>query len=432
MPSIDLAGMLAPSSFPSLLLFLLIPPFFPGVAGFTSRFSVDEFGAVGNGSADDTQAFLDAWNVSCSSPTRTILEVPAGKVYLVRPTNFAGPCKARLKLAIRGTIIAPSDPGIWDELDPNKWLYFRGMNGLVVEGGGTIDGMGHEWWARSCKRNATYPCRRAPKAVTFHQCKHLTIQELTLRNSQQMHMAFSSCSHIWVSRLKVIAPAESPNTDGIHISESTSVLVKDSTIRTGDDCISIVSNSSNVQISRIVCGPGHGISIGSLGKSQSYDQVHNVRVDGCVISNTENGVRIKTWQGGSGYARRIVFENILMRNVSNPIIIDQYYCDSPIPCQNQTLAVKVNAISFIGIKGTSATKDAVKFVCSDSFPCENLFLKDINLSSESGGEVTASCWKASGFSSGFVNPPSCLSSAGLLIEQYSNSSMTHNAVVGYI
>lgn len=78
------------------------------------------------------------------------------------------------------------------------------------------------------------------QAITFHRCKHLTVKELTLINSQQMHMAFSMCSHVRASHLKVIAPAESPNTDGIHVSESVSVVVKDSTIGTGMCCLSIL------------------------------------------------------------------------------------------------------------------------------------------------------------------------------------------------
>jgi len=34
-------------------------------------------------------------------------------------------------------------------------------------------------------------------------------------------------------------------------------------------------------------------------------------------------------QGGSGYARRITFEQIILSNVKNPIIIDQGYKVSP-------------------------------------------------------------------------------------------------------
>jgi galacturan 1,4-alpha-galacturonidase len=36
-----------------------------------------------------------------------------------------------------------------------KWLYVYGVDGLSVSGGGTIDGMGQEWWASSCKRKKT-------------------------------------------------------------------------------------------------------------------------------------------------------------------------------------------------------------------------------------------------------------------------------------
>lgn len=71
------------------------------------------------------------------------------------------------------------------------------------------------------------------QAITFHRSKHVAIRDLTVLNGQQMHIAFTSCSHVRASRLKVTAPAESPNTDGIHISGSIATLVEDSTIRTG-------------------------------------------------------------------------------------------------------------------------------------------------------------------------------------------------------
>uniref|UniRef100_A0A5B7A5Y2 endo-polygalacturonase n=1 Tax=Davidia involucrata TaxID=16924 RepID=A0A5B7A5Y2_DAVIN len=383
---------------------------------------ISDYDAKGDGMSDATKAFKDAWKVACSFSTRSKIVLPARKSYLVQPIDFAGPCRSNVTLRIAGTIVAPKDPDVWDGLNPRKWLYFHGVNHLTVEGGGIVNGMGQEWWARSCKINTTNPCRHAPTAMTFHRCKNLKVRNLMMVNSQQMHMALTNCVGVAASRLKVLAPSVSPNTDGIHISASTRVEVKDSIIRTGDDCISIVSNSSGIRISNIACGPGHGISIGSLGKSKSWAQVHDVTVNGAFLSNTENGVRIKTWQGGSGFATKITFRNVWMENVSNPIIIDQYYCDSLLPCPNQTLAVRVDSISFVGIKGTSATEEAIRFSCSDSSPCERLYLEDVRLLSYNGGITRSFCWKAKGSISGLIHPPLYFSCNESFIEQKVPSS----------
>jgi hypothetical protein len=38
------------------------------------------------------------------------------------------------------------------------------------------------------------------------------------------------------------------------------------------------------------------VSIGSLGKNRTTDMVEDVKVDTCLLTNTTNGVRIKSWQ----------------------------------------------------------------------------------------------------------------------------------------
>ncbi|KAL6137727.1 hypothetical protein ACLB2K_063016 [Fragaria x ananassa] len=407
-----------------------------------------DFGAKGDGITDDSKAFKNAWEVACSIPTRTRILIPSGRTYLIHPVDIAGPCRSKVTLMISGTIIAPISPDAWIGLNPRKWLYFHGVNHLTIEGGGTVDGMGQEWWARSCKTNSTNVFhvdmlqRLGPfaffvlhftrilalddfialisntfQAITFHRCKTLKVRNLMIVNSQKMHMAFTNCIRVVASHLQVIAPATSPNTDGIHISVSKGVQVKDSIIRTGDDCISIVSNSSRIQIVNIVCGPGHGISIGSLGKSNSWSQVRDVIIDTALLSNTDNGVRIKTWQGGSGFASNTAFHNVVMDNVSNPIIIDQYYCDSQLPCLNQSLAVKVENISFTHIKGTSATEEAIRFACSDDSPCEGLYLEDVQLLPSTGEIARSFCWEAQGSSLGIVDPPACFSDSEEFVKQ---------------
>lgn len=80
-----------------------------------------------------------------------------------------------------------------------------------------------------------------------------------------------------------------------------------------------------------------------------------------------------------------------MNNVENPIIIDQYYCDSKQPCDEQVeisrlylssllafliqmpyilqeSAVQVSNVVYKNVKGTSASDAAIDFECSKSVP----------------------------------------------------------------
>ena len=95
--------------------------------------------------------------------------------------------------------------------------------------------------------------------MTFKSCNRLIVSDLNLKDSQQIHVTVSQCAGVSVSRLSISARGDSPNTDGIHITRSTNVTISDTVVGTGDDCISIVSNSSFITARNIFCGPGHGI-----------------------------------------------------------------------------------------------------------------------------------------------------------------------------
>ncbi|KAK9935308.1 hypothetical protein M0R45_022416 [Rubus argutus] len=347
--------------------------------------NVDSFGAIGDGVSDDTQAFVKAWDIACNT-TKAVFLVPQGRHYLVNATRFQGPCADSLVIQIEGTI------------------------GVLFQGHGVIDGSGSKWWASSCKKNKTNPCRGAPTAFTIDRSSAIKVKGLTIKNSQQMHFVISQSDSVRVYAVQVSAPGDSPNTDGIHITASTNVVLQDCKIGTGDDCISIVNATSNIKMKRIFCGPGHGVSIGSLGKDNSSAIVTKVVLDTAVLQETTNGLRIKTWQGGSGYVRGVRFQNVRMEDVENPIIIDQFYCDSPKACQNQTSAVQISQIMYRNISGTTTSKNAMKFACSDTVPCSNLVLSNVNLEKKDGTAETY-CNSAEGFGTGVVHPSAdCLNS----------------------
>lgn len=349
--------------------------------------NVIDYGAKGNG-YDDTEAFKKAWEVACSSGD-VVLVVPEEN-YLLKPMRFSGPCKSDITVQISGNLGASDDPSDYSE-DNRHWLVFDSVEKLTVTGGGTLTGNGDIWWENSCKRNKKKPCKDAATALTFCKCQDLIVEDLAIENAQQIHVSFQDSVNVKVYGLKVTAPEHSPNTDGIHVTNTQNILISNSVIGTGDDCISIVHGSSNVKATDITCGPGHGISIGSLGAGNSEAYVSGVIVDGAKLSGTTNGVRIKTWQGGSGMASNIQFRNIEMDNVTNPIIINQNYCDKKKSCKKQKSAVQIKNVLYKNIRGTSASDVAVKFDCSESFPCHGIVLQNIDLRGEGEKYVEASC-----------------------------------------
>ncbi|GFY91275.1 pectin lyase-like superfamily protein [Actinidia rufa] len=166
--------------------------------------------------------------------------------------------------------------------------------------------------------------------------------------------------------------------------------------------------TTNLWVENVACGPGHGISIGSLGKDFREPGVQNVTVKTVTFTGAQNGVRIKTWgRPSNGFVRGVLFQHIDMVNVKNPILIDQNYCPSNKGCPGQASGVKISDVTYLDIHGTSATKIAVKFECSQAHPCSGIRLEDVKLTYKNE-PAHASCANADGTASGFVEPTSCL------------------------
>lgn len=67
-------------------------------------------------------------------------------------------------------------------------------------------------------------------------------------------------------------------------------------------------------------------SVGSLGKLPKEMDVTGLTVKNCTLVGTANGIRIKTYPASDpSSASEILFQDINMNNVHNPIIIDQNY-----------------------------------------------------------------------------------------------------------
>ncbi|KAJ6334459.1 hypothetical protein OIU78_011359 [Salix suchowensis] len=335
-----------------------------GGAGVTV-FDVTQHGAKADDHTDNAEAFIQTWRAACDSGVPAKLVIPVG-TFLTGPVVFQGPCKS-------------TEPIVFE---------VQGKGGAV-------------WKYNDCHQNKQ--CQPLPSSIKLSKVHNSDIHGISSFDSKYFHMHVTDCSNIWVHDVNLTAPANSPNTDGIHISNSDGVNVTSSQIGTGDDCISIGQGSTNVLISQVFCGPGHGISVGSLGKYNNEEDVNGILVTNCTLLNTTNGLRIKTYAASQpSQALNITFKDITMDSVKNPIIIDQKYGSR----KSEPSRVKISNVHYQNIKGTSTSDVAVSFLCSSLVPCEAVELVDIDLAYIGLKNMTlsGSCLNAKVTSGGTQNP----------------------------
>ncbi|XP_019100584.1 PREDICTED: polygalacturonase-like [Camelina sativa] len=318
---------------------------------------------------------------------------------------MTGPCKAPVEITLLGTLLADGS----NIHGKDKWVVFRKINGFKLNGGGTFDGEGSAAWrVNNCHKTSN--CKKLPISLRFDFVTNAEIRDISSVDSKNFHVNVIGAMNMTFDNVKILAPAESPNTDGIHLGRSDGVSIINSRISTGDDCISVGDGMVNLLVKNVVCGPGHGISIGSLGRYPHEQNVRGIRVINCTVQETDNGLRIKTWPTAacSIVASGIHFEDIILKNVSNPILIDQEYCPWNQCNKQKSSSIKLVDVSFTNIRGTSANKDAVKLLCSKGYPCENVVVGNINIEyTGRDGPATFMCSNVKPKLVGIQNPKAC-------------------------
>ncbi|KAF9661480.1 hypothetical protein SADUNF_Sadunf19G0073200 [Salix dunnii] len=342
-------------------------------------FDVTKYG----GKQDITEALTNAWKDAYASTKPSKVRILSG-AYSLRQVILAGPRKAAIEFQVNGILKAPVNP---DQFSGGHWVNLRYVDQLTLSGSGTFDGQGNVAWGRStCSKNKN--CEGLPMNIRFDFITIGIVRDITTLS---------------------IAPAESINTDGIHIGQSTGIYIIDTNIGTGDDCISVGDGTEELHVTGVTCGPGHGISVGSLGRYPNEKPVSGIFVKNCTISNTANGVRIKSWPDlYGGDASNMHFEDIVMNNVQNPVVLDQVYCPWNQCSLKAPSKVKISDVSFKNIRGTSATPVVVKLACSSGIPCDKVELADINLAySGSEGPAKSQCSNVKPVISGIMSASGC-------------------------
>ncbi|RAL47969.1 hypothetical protein DM860_015756 [Cuscuta australis] len=357
--------------------------------------------------ADIAADLLSAWKEACAAPTGGIIVIPKG-TFPMTQVQLSGPCKGPIELQNQATLKAPDDPKTLDST--KEWLTVQNVDRFTLSGTGVFDGQGAKSWGQNdCKKSGS--CNKLPNNLSFNFLTNSLIRDITSLDSKLFHVNVLGGKNLTFDHVTITAPGTSPNTDGIHIAKIVDVSVKDSTIGTGDDCISIGDGTENLHITGVTCGPGHGISIGSLGKTPGEEPVKGVFLEKCTFVKTDNGVRIKTWPDSHpGVVTDVHYTDLTMKDVKNPIVIDQEYCPNNACTKVKPSQVKISKVSYKGVTGTSATEDAVIFACSSGVPCEGVDVGDIDLTF-SGGAAKSVCTNVKPTFTGKQNPALCATKA---------------------
>ncbi|KAK7001848.1 putative exopolygalacturonase X [Favolaschia claudopus] len=267
-------------------------------------------------------------------------------------------------------------------------FWILGGTNLLVDGGGTLDGAGQAWWDAFASNSGLL----RPITMTLFQATNVVVQNIKMINSPMWFNFVNEGKNVTFSNVSLNAKSTSShgaaNTDGWDTYRSDNVVIKDSVINNGDDCVSFKVNSTNIIVSNLNCTGSHGISVGSLGQfAGMFDIVENVTATNIHMSNAQNGARIKAWAGsgvGSGIVKNITFANFVESKVDNPVVIDQCYMTSASACAQFPSNTFIQDVFFTTISGTSSGSTVASLACSPGARCSDINVNNFSLSPPSG------------------------------------------------
>ncbi|TQD93292.1 hypothetical protein C1H46_021114 [Malus baccata] len=390
------------------------------------KISIADFGGVGDGVTLNTKAFREAIYRIQHLKRRggTLLYIPPG-VYLTESFNLTS--HMTLYLAKGAVIRATQDTRNWPLIAPLpsygrgrelpggrciSFIHGDGVHDVVITGeNGTIDGQGDVWWNMWRQRTLQYT---RPNLIEFMNSKNIIISNVIFQNSPFWNIHPVYCSNVVVRYVTILAPSDSPNTDGVDPDSSSNVCIEDSYISTGDDLVAVKSGwdeygiaygrpSSDITIRRITgSSPFSGIAVGS----ETSGGVENVLAEHINLHNMGVGIHIKTNIGRGGFIRNITVSDVYMEKARKGIKIAGDVGDHPDEKYNPNALPVVKGITFKDIWGVQVQQAGLILGVKNS-PFTGICLSNINLHGVTGSRTPP--WKCSDVSGAahLVSPLQC-------------------------
>lgn len=143
----------------------------------------------------------------------------------------------------------------------------------------------------------------------------------------------------------------------------------------------------NIHFTGGYCSGGHGLSIGSVG-GRSNNVVSNVVIESSTVTNSDNGIRIKTVYGATGSVSGVTFKNIKLSNIAKyGIVIEQDYQNGS-PTGTPTTGVPITGLTVSGVTGSVSSSATDIYILCGSGSCSNWSWSGVSVT---GGKTSSKC-----------------------------------------
>ena len=408
-------------------------------------FDVRNFGAKGDGTTDDTKAFESAIAAAAKAPDYTRLVVSyagSSSTYLIRPINLTS--KFELFIEDNTTVVGIDDHTKWpvipgapsygqgrDHKGPRYTSLIHGehLHQVAIRGAGphsVIDGRGPYWWKRHKAKPSVEKYTRG-HLIELMYSTNVTIMSITMKDSPFWNTHIYDCDNVHIKGVNIIAPHDSPNTDGWDPDSSRNVIIEDSSYSGGDDCVAIKSGwdcfgidynkpTSNVIVRNVTCS-GHiaGVAVGS----EVSGGVSNVSIMNVTFLSANGAAHIKTGASRGGFVTNVSFVDLKVRpgvQIGAGILVDTTYGDKNPSCPKgwkpKALTRMDGPYTFYRIDASKAVvlDNPLHFYAPESgINISGVVMKDVYLPEAKPGHDDWKCAKVSGkVYNGTVTPwPPC-------------------------
>lgn len=288
-----------------------------------ATYDVADFGAVGNGRADDTRAVQQAIRACSEKGGGTVL-FTAGHTYLCGPLELLSDVclylepNSRLLADPREEVYRLSAFGS-NEGEGMMWLYALSGRNISIAGRGTIDGNGIAFMGPenfdSYDLKPTNAFDPRPHVLTLIGVEGVSIRDVTIGNSAYWTIHLVGCRDALIEGVRVNNSLKVRNSDGIDLDHCSDVRVANCFIESGDDSICLKNRREydrfghcqdivveNCTMTSRSCA----IKIGS----ENVDSIRRVLFNNCVIKDSNRGVGIQNRDEGT--VTDVVFSNMVI------------------------------------------------------------------------------------------------------------------------